>query len=143
MVHLQASLAHSSPPLPTLLPLPPTHKLTPSQFSIAGLSGGCTSTFAGFVFGDLSSCLQITSLLPVLNSDGNSSAIDPLNGYLTSLCASSTPICSNETLTGAATNIKSGCGTELQDRTSIPNILLTVLENYTPIRQAACSKNST
>ncbi|CAK9786312.1 unnamed protein product [Cutaneotrichosporon oleaginosum] len=114
-----------------------------AQFSIAGLSAGCTSTFAGFILGDLSSCLQITELLPVINSGGNSSVVDPLNGYLTSLCASSTPTCSNSSLTSAASSVRSGCQQELADQSSIANLFLTVVENYTPIKTAACSKNAT
>ncbi|BEJ11114.1 hypothetical protein CspHIS471_0105360 [Cutaneotrichosporon sp. HIS471] len=114
-----------------------------AQFSIAGLSTGCTTTFAGFILGDLSSCLQVTALLPVISSGGNSSVVGPLNGYLTSLCASSTPTCTNASLTTAASRVRSGCTQELADPASIPNLFLTIVDNYTPIKVAACSKNET
>ncbi len=134
---LQRVPSTSAPPLPTQ----PTDC---SQFSIAGLSGGCTTTFAGFILGDLGSCLQITSLLPVINNaGGNSSVVDPLNGYLTSLCSSNTPICSNSSLTSAANSVRRGCTEELADQASIPNLFLTIVDNYTPIKTAACSKNET
>jgi hypothetical protein len=135
--HSPARPSTSAPPLPPQ----PTDG---SQFSIAGLSGGCTTTFAGFILGDLGSCLQITSLLPVINNaGGNSSVVDPLNGYLTSLCASNTPTCSNSSLSSAADSVRRGCTEELADQASIPNLFLTIVDNYTPIKTAACSKNET
>ncbi|GMK54302.1 hypothetical protein CspeluHIS016_0108880 [Cutaneotrichosporon spelunceum] len=114
-----------------------------AQISIPGLSTGCTTAFAGFIVGDLSSCLQVTALLPVLSSGGNSSAVPALNGYLSSLCASSTPTCTNATLSSAASRVRNGCTQELANSASIPSVILTVLDNYTPIQKAACSKNTT
>lgn len=141
--HSRHSRARSQRQRVSSLSFCPPPPLTPSQFSIAGLSSGCTGAFASFIIGELSSCLQVTSLLPVLNASGNNSAIDPLNRYLTSLCGSGTPICSNQSLAGAVTNVKGGCAAELEDKASIPSVILTVLEHYGPIRTAACSKNST
>lgn len=132
-------------------PLPPPLRRLPTrprradrrQFSVPGLSAGCTRTFAGFVLGDLSSCLQVTALLPVISSGGNSSVVDSLNGYLTAFCSKDTPQCKNDSLTSAATSVRNGCQDELADPASLPNLFLTVLDNYTPVRGAACSKNET
>lgn len=138
-----------SPPAPhtfllllLLHALPAARDSTNASISIGGLSSSCTATLAPFLLGgDISSCLQVSSLLPVLNAN-NGSIIDPLNGYLTSLCASSTPTCSEDTLNSAATSVQSGCASDLQSG-GLANVLLSVLNNYPTLQQAACTKNST
>lgn len=128
--------------LPSSFPPPPCPDSTNASISIGGLSSSCTATLAPFLLGgDISSCLQVSSLLPVLNAN-NGSVIDPLNGYLTSLCASSTPTCSQDALNNAVTSVQSGCASDLQSG-GLANVLLGVFNNYEPLQEAACSKNST
>lgn len=74
------------------------------------------------------------------------SIVSSLNSYLGSLCASSTPTCSNSTLTSAQSTISSDCSSDISgggtSATEI-QVLETILENYSEVYAAACSKNST
>ncbi|WVQ72442.1 hypothetical protein IAR50_001994 [Cryptococcus sp. DSM 104548] len=109
----------------------------------AALSTGCTTQLGVLALGDLGSCLQLTSLLPVLS--GSSSVVDSVDTYLQSLCASSTPTCSNDTLTSAQSSIQSGCSSDISEGgTSGTEVsaLQGLLEHYTEFQAAACSTNS-
>ncbi|OCF36794.1 hypothetical protein I316_01390 [Kwoniella heveanensis BCC8398] len=106
---------------------------------------GCTTQIASLALGDLGSCLQLTSLLPILNN-GNGSVVGSVNSYLTSLCSSDTPQCSNSTLSSAQSSISSGCSSDISEGgTSGVEVqgLLTLLQNYDHVYAAGCSKNST
>ncbi|WVR07059.1 hypothetical protein IAU60_004098 [Kwoniella sp. DSM 27419] len=107
-------------------------------------AAGCTGTVGLLAFGDLGSCLQLTSLLPVIQNGGD--LVSSVNSYLGSLCASSTPQCSNSTLTNAESNIQSGCSSDLSGggtNAAEVNALLTLLKNYPQVIAAGCSKNTT
>ncbi|WVQ99459.1 hypothetical protein IAU59_006594 [Kwoniella sp. CBS 9459] len=106
---------------------------------------GCTTQLASLALGDLGSCLQLTSLLPILNN-GNGSVVGTVNSYLSSLCSSDTPTCSNSTLTSAESSLQSGCSSDISGGgTSAVEVqgLITLLKNYDHVYAAGCSKNTT
>ncbi|WVQ80780.1 hypothetical protein IAT38_002885 [Cryptococcus sp. DSM 104549] len=107
-------------------------------------AAGCTTQVGVLALGDLGSCLQLTSLLPVLSASG--SIIDSLDTYLKSLCGSSTPTCSNATLTSAQSSISSGCESDISaggtDAAEVKG-LLALIKNYDQVYAAGCSTNST
>ncbi|RSH87395.1 hypothetical protein EHS25_003305 [Saitozyma podzolica] len=116
-----------------------------ASLSVAqALSSSCTAQIAGLAVGNLGTCLQLTTLLPVLSGSG--SIIDPLNTYLASLCSSSTTTCSNTTLSSAETSLSSSCSSDISgggtDAQEI-EALLAALNSYPEVYTAACSKNST
>lgn len=124
------------------------------------LSTGCTTQLGALALGGLGSCLQLTSLLPVLSvgsslparaianlniSKSSGSVVDPINTYLKSLCGSSTPTCSNDTLSSASSSISSACSSDLSDGgTSGAEVktLLALINHYDQAYAAACSTNS-
>lgn len=124
------------------------------------LSSGCTTQLGVLALGGLGSCLQLTSLLPVLTvgsflpdraianlriSKSSGSVVDPLNSYLKSLCSSSTPTCSNDTLTSASSSLNSSCSSDLNDggtNGAEVKALLILLRDYSQVYAAACSTNS-
>ncbi|WWC70179.1 uncharacterized protein I206_104127 [Kwoniella pini CBS 10737] len=109
-------------------------------------AAGCTTQVASLALGDLGSCLQLTTLLPVLSAGTNDSITSTLNTYLTSLCSSSTPTCANGTLTSAQSSINSACSSDFSaGGTEAIEIkgLVGLLGNYNEIYTAGCSKNST
>nr|XP_019001197.1 uncharacterized protein I203_06393 [Kwoniella mangroviensis CBS 8507]OCF64658.1 hypothetical protein I203_06393 [Kwoniella mangroviensis CBS 8507] len=112
----------------------------------AALSSGCTTQLASLALGDLGSCLQLTSLLPVLSGSSNDSITSTINTYLGSLCSSSTPTCDNSTLTSAQSSVNSACSSDYSaggtDAIEIQG-LVGLLGNYNEIYAAGCSKNST
>ncbi|ADV20314.1 hypothetical protein I305_01046 [Cryptococcus gattii E566] len=113
-----------------------------TSYAVA-LSAGCTTQLGVLALGGLGSCLQLTSLLPVLTSSG--SVVDPLNSYLKSLCSSSTPTCSNDTLTSASSSLNSSCSSDLNDggtNGAEVKALLILLRDYNQVHAAACSTNS-
>ncbi|OXG24763.1 hypothetical protein C366_00297 [Cryptococcus neoformans Tu401-1] len=113
-----------------------------TSYAVA-LSTGCTTQLGALALGGLGSCLQLTSLLPVLSSSG--SVVDPINTYLKSLCGSSTPTCSNDTLSSASSSINSACSSDLSDGgTSGAEVktLLALINHYDQAYAAACSTNS-
>ncbi|WWC62167.1 uncharacterized protein I303_104759 [Kwoniella dejecticola CBS 10117] len=109
-------------------------------------AAGCTTQLASLALGDLGSCLQLTSLLPVLSGGTNDSITSTINTYLTSLCSSSTPTCSNSTLSSAQSSVNSACQSDFSaggtDAVEIQG-LVGLLGNYDEIYAAGCSKNST
>ncbi|WRT66393.1 uncharacterized protein IL334_003349 [Kwoniella shivajii] len=116
-----------------------------TSYAVA-LSTGCTTQLASLALGDLGSCLQLTSLLPVLSGSSNSSVISTVNTYLTSLCSSSTPTCANGTLTSAQSSVQSACASDFSEGgTSAVEIqgLIGLLGHYDQIYDAGCSKNAT
>ncbi|KAI9639827.1 uncharacterized protein MKK02DRAFT_29798 [Dioszegia hungarica] len=113
--------------------------------SAQGLSSGCTTQVGLLAFGDLGQCLQLTQILSVFSSTSGS-VITPLNNYLNSLCASSTPRCSNATLTSANSTIQSACASDASGGGQAATIIQTVgsvLQSYPYFITAACSKNTT
>ncbi|RXK38305.1 hypothetical protein M231_04478 [Tremella mesenterica] len=112
--------------------------------SVNALSAGCEAQVGLLAIGSVGSCLALTSLLPVLSTNG--SIIDPLNAYLSTLCASSTPTCDNSTLSSAQSSVSSACSSDISaggtGATEIDG-LLTILKSYPQIYGAGCSKNST
>ncbi|EAL23627.1 hypothetical protein CNBA2740 [Cryptococcus deneoformans B-3501A] len=113
-----------------------------TSYAVA-LSTGCTTQLGALALGDLGSCLQLTSLLPVLSSSG--SVVDSVNTYLKSLCGSSTPTCSNDTLTSASSSINSGCSSDISDggtNGAEVTALLALINHYDQAYAAACSTNS-
>ncbi|KAK4687844.1 hypothetical protein P7C73_g2263, partial [Tremellales sp. Uapishka_1] len=108
------------------------------------LTTGCTTQVGVLALGDLGSCLQLTSLLPLLSASG--SIISDLETYLAALCATSTPTCSNSTLTSAQSSISSSCSSDISgggtDGAEV-SALLDLLKDYPEFYPAACSKNST
>ncbi|WWC89288.1 uncharacterized protein L201_004209 [Kwoniella dendrophila CBS 6074] len=109
-------------------------------------AAGCTTQVATLALGDLGSCLQLTSLLPVISGSSNNSITSSLNTYLTSLCSSSTPRCSNSTLSSAQSSVNSACQSDYSaggtDALEIQG-LVGLLGNYDEIYAAGCSKNTT
>ncbi|WVN88333.1 uncharacterized protein L203_103538 [Cryptococcus depauperatus CBS 7841] len=114
-----------------------------ASYAVA-ISSGCTTQVGLLAIGDVGNCLQLTSLLPLLSSSG--SIVGPTNNYLSSLCKSSTPACSNDTLTSAQSSINSGCSSDLSGGgTNALQVqsLLGILKHYDQFHAAACSTNST
>ncbi|TYJ55973.1 hypothetical protein B9479_003358 [Cryptococcus floricola] len=117
--------------------------LVSSATYTAALSTSCTTKVGVLALGDLGSCLQLTSLLPVLS--GSNSVVDSVDSYLKSLCADSTPTCSNDTLTIAQSSIDSGCSSDISDGGSSGtevSALKGLLAHYTEFQAAACSTNT-
>ncbi|KAG5640788.1 hypothetical protein DXG03_007193, partial [Asterophora parasitica] len=59
---------------------------------------------------DANACLTPSPLIPIL-TNSNTSIVEPINNWLTSLCAA--PACSNNTLAAIVANVTTGCSAEL------------------------------
>ncbi|KAG6884149.1 hypothetical protein C0993_000926, partial [Termitomyces sp. T159_Od127] len=90
---------------------------------------------------DVLACLQPTQLLPIVTNP-NASVVDPVNQWLTQVCAASP--CSNATLASIVSGLTSGCGTELQtfgfSASDNDAITSAVQEFYPTVRKAICLK---
>lgn len=125
-------------PTPFLPCLPPVPPLTIRSQNI---SATCSAGLVGLLGSDAGSCLQVSKLVAVLSSTG--SVVTPVGGYLTGLCNSTTPKCSNETLQQAQATITSNCSADLTSLGGLLSFVNAVVSNYDDVYAAACSKNST
>ncbi|GJJ06207.1 hypothetical protein Clacol_000396 [Clathrus columnatus] len=91
---------------------------------------------------DANSCLNVQGLIGgVITLQGNTSAIPALNSWLQGLCAA-TP-CSNATLTAIATNITSGCQSDLGSADSELGPIVQDLPSIYPVlREILCLKST-
>lgn len=105
-----------------------------AQFSGLGLSTSCTTAAVTLLFGDLGSCLSLTTLIPIFTATG--SVIAPLDSYLGTICTSSA--CASGTLSSANTTIATDCATDLASGTGIVTALETIVEDYPIVREVAC-----
>lgn len=114
------------------------------DLNLPNISSGCTGTLVQLALGDLGQCLQLTQLLTIVGTSG--SVIEPLNGYLGSLCADNAPVCDNSTLDNAQSQIDSSCSGDLEGAGANGGqvqAILQIFDHYTEVRTAACSRNET
>ncbi|KAG6826791.1 hypothetical protein H0H92_014399 [Tricholoma furcatifolium] len=104
------------------------------------LSSSCESTLTEIAINpDANACLVPTPLITLL-TNSNASVVQPINSWLTGLCAA--PACSNSTLSAIVTNATAGCSAELaaiglssSDNTAVVSL---VQEYYPIVRQTVC-----
>jgi len=104
------------------------------------ISPACTSALATVVADPgASQCLMITGLVPVVTAPAGTSIVQPLNTWLTSMCAA--PGCNNATLNAVVTDLASGCSAELTQlgvTADAATITAAVEAVYPTIRNVAC-----
>ncbi|KAH8119452.1 hypothetical protein DFH11DRAFT_446923 [Phellopilus nigrolimitatus] len=108
------------------------------------LSSGCQSALLTIAGSPEASCLNVNGLFSLFTSTSqSSSAIQPINSWLAGACAQ-TP-CSNQTLSDIATNVTSGCASDLSSLgidASNASIISMVQQSYPTVREIACLKES-
>jgi len=109
-----------------------------------GLSQSCQTALENAIDTPaFSTCMNILGALPVVTSTTNDSLVSPVASWLNGLCAASP--CDNATLTAAATNISSGCQSDLSSHetgVSAATILNTAIQFYPTVRQVVCLKDT-
>lgn len=74
------------------------------------------------------------------------SVVEPLDGYLNSLCADNAPVCENSTLEDAQSQIDQSCSGDLEGAGANGGqvtAILQIFDHYQEVRVAACSRNET
>ncbi|TCD60966.1 hypothetical protein EIP91_009247 [Steccherinum ochraceum] len=109
---------------------------------VFGLSSSCESTLASIVLAPSSACLNAQALIGVVTAPANSSLVDPINNWLTGMCAQ--PACTNDTLSSVVSNITTGCQSDLSGLGSLSpqEIEQVVVSAYPAVRQVACLTDS-
>ncbi|KAF5370472.1 hypothetical protein D9615_009759 [Tricholomella constricta] len=107
------------------------------------LSQACTKALTTIATNpEANACLTPSPLIPILG-DSNASIVEPINNWLTSLCAA--PSCSNDTLAAIVTNATTGCLTELSSlgfQSSDTAGITTIIQQYYPTaRKVVCLKD--
>ncbi|KAG6819082.1 hypothetical protein H0H93_015653 [Arthromyces matolae] len=107
------------------------------------LSTACQTALTSIAISpDAGACLVPGPLITIL-TNSSASIVDPINNWLTSLCAA--PACSNDTLAGVVANATKGCSTEFAtfgiSSTDISGLTTLVQQYYPAVRQAVCLKH--
>ncbi|KAF8072177.1 hypothetical protein FPV67DRAFT_1372386, partial [Lyophyllum atratum] len=107
------------------------------------LSPACTQALTTIATSpDANACLTPSPLLAIA-SDPSKSIVDPINNWLTSLCAA--PSCSNATLAAIVTNATTGCAMELGAlgfQAGDASAVTAVIQGYYPTaRKVVCLKD--
>jgi hypothetical protein len=105
----------------------------------------CKTALTNVIASPDAACLDGSALLSLVIQGNNASIIDPINTWLTGLCAQ--PQCSNDTLAAVVKNVTDGCPDEFSSLgisgSSTADITAQVQAAYPPIRQAICLKDTT
>jgi len=115
---------------------------TGATFVSAQLSSGCTTALAQVAANpDAAACLSPSSLIPLFVGSGNTSIVDPINTWLTNICAAAP--CSNATLSAVVTTVASGCSTDLPSlgSGSTATVIQSVQQMYPTVRKVVCLKD--
>lgn len=118
------------------------------SLSSLGLSQQCQDALSGsFANPEVSACLNVFTALNIFSTTANTSVVPAIDNWLHGVCAAAP--CSNSTLSAAATNITTGCQSDLNSigisSSDAQDIVNTVLPLYSTIRKVACledTKNS-
>ncbi|KAG5641203.1 hypothetical protein DXG03_005774 [Asterophora parasitica] len=107
------------------------------------LSQPCTQALTTIATSaDANACLTPSPLIPIL-TNSNISIVEPINNWLTSLCAA--PACSNNTLAAIVTNVTAGCSTELSlagFQSGDTSAVTALIQKYYPdVRNIVCLKD--
>ncbi|GLB40671.1 hypothetical protein LshimejAT787_0805420 [Lyophyllum shimeji] len=107
------------------------------------LSQACTNTLVSIASNpDVSACLNPSALLTIA-TDTSKSIVDPINNWLTGLCAA--PACSNNTLAAIVANATNGCQAELAGlgfQASDAGAVTGIVQQYYPTaRKVVCLKD--
>ncbi|GAA6028206.1 hypothetical protein JCM8097_006915 [Rhodosporidiobolus ruineniae] len=109
-----------------------------------GLSQTCTSAALSLVTSsDFATCASLGSLISVFTSSG--SIVQPINGWLESVCASSNN-CTDAQLQNATAVIDQGCATEESNGNAIVSTVRQLVENWNGVKEGLClasTSNST
>jgi len=119
--------------------------LAPSLSGVSGLSNSCQTALLGISQNqEASSCLNLPGLVAIVTLQPNSSAVPPINTWLEQLCAAQP--CSNATLISVATNITSGCQSDLSNQGVSQSAIQTIIQDlpqlYPVIRDVGCLKTT-
>ncbi|KAK0461208.1 uncharacterized protein EV420DRAFT_1530896 [Desarmillaria tabescens] len=110
----------------------------------AQLSSSCVSALS-VVSADpeASICLSLSSLIPLFGN-ADTSIVDPVNTWVSSICAVGS--CSNDTIAAVVGNLTSGCSTELTtiglDTSQTEQNVVTAQEAYPTVRRILCLQDS-
>lgn len=110
------------------------------------LSDSCQSALSGIVTNaDTANCLNPSALISIALNGGNTSVIQPIDTWLTGLCAQAP--CTNATLEATTRSILSGCSTDLgsfglnvNDDSTASSVVATVQQYYPTVRKVVCLK---
>ncbi|KAE9411339.1 hypothetical protein BT96DRAFT_1028684 [Gymnopus androsaceus JB14] len=105
-----------------------------------GLSSQCTTGLAQIATNSTSACLSPTSLISLFTASSNTSIVQPINTWLSSVCG--VPACSNATLAAVVTNLTAACSAELSSfgftSENTATLISTVQEAYPTVRNVMC-----
>ncbi|KAH9485017.1 hypothetical protein JR316_0001921 [Psilocybe cubensis] len=115
-----------------------------SAQSIPSISSGCQSAITGVAANpDAAACLSPGSLVALAATSSSSSIIDPINQWLTSLCAA--PACSSATISAVVQNVTTGCASDLAplgfSASLTPSITGIIQQYYPTVRKVVCLKD--
>jgi len=112
------------------------------QYASRLLTAECREAVTGLVTGsELSQCLQVNNLLPILNN-ANTSVIPNINDYLTGLC--SADACNQTTIDNATETVTTACATDLSRFGISEGLVEFIMNAYPTAREVAClSTNDT
>jgi len=107
------------------------------------LSSSCNSAIQGLIGDpDATACLSLPSLVPFLSLGQNDSIVQPVDKWLTSVCAA--PACSNTTIAAVVQNITAGCSSDLSSlgvTSSVAPALTSIVQQFYPtVRKVLCFK---
>ncbi|KAF9263288.1 hypothetical protein L218DRAFT_973110 [Marasmius fiardii PR-910] len=112
--------------------------------SAQNLTPACTSALGTVATNsDASACLAPAALVGIAASNSSTSLVDPINNWLSSLCAAS--ICSNSTLDFIVNTVTDGCAQELSllgyNSNQKTEVASAVKQYYPTVRRLVCLKD--
>jgi len=110
-----------------------------------GLSTQCQGVLTSVATGPASQCLNVGGILPIVAASNTTSLVGPIDSWLGGLCGA--PACDNSTVTSLATNVTTGCKTDIAKAglsQSVLDALPGYVTQYYPVaREAVCLRDST
>lgn len=127
---------------PSLSSLPRiAHLIIFSCYSGLDVSAQCQSTLLNISSSSEGQCLNAAGLVSVFLTSSNTSAVGPVQNWLTGLCSKDP--CTNQTLAALVSNITQGCSSDLSSlgiNGNASSITASVQQYYPVVREIACLK---
>ena len=105
----------------------------------SGVSTQCQNTLIAVAASSSAECLNPSGLLQVFLQGTSSSAVTPVDNWLKGLCKLGS--CSNDNLSAIATNITTGCATDLESilGDAQPSAIAAIVQKaYPTVRKGVC-----
>jgi hypothetical protein len=107
------------------------------------VSAQCQSTLLNISSSSEGQCLNAAGLVSVFLTSSNTSAVGPVQNWLTGLCSKGP--CTNQTLATLVSNITQGCSSDLSSlgiNGNASSITASVQHYYPVVREIACLKDN-